>query len=213
MLSLLNHQDGIEDVHVVVADISDDGITKEKLKRRKGDKFKLRIVQGGLPGVGRNNGSKVVTTPYILFMDSDIFILDTKLITESLDVMIRDGLDLLTTKVRTTNGKYNYVFRVFDYIQKMVTPFGPFCLGGFMMFNKETFDRFGGFDEKVLVAEDYLLSKRVNGKKFRVMEKMVFTTPRRFDDKGLWYMIRLMVSSFIHRGNKNFFMGFKTYWR
>jgi glycosyltransferase involved in cell wall biosynthesis len=91
MLSLLNHQDGIEDVHVVVADISDDGITKEKLKRRKGDKFKLRIVQGGLPGVGRNNGSKVVTTPYILFMDSDIFILDTKLITESLDVMIRDG--------------------------------------------------------------------------------------------------------------------------
>jgi glycosyltransferase involved in cell wall biosynthesis len=212
-LSLLNFQKGIDHLKVIVADSSDDDITKNSLLNRKGDKFNLEVISGGLPSVGRNNGSKIVTTPYLLFMDSDMFILDHGLIINLLDMMVKGDLDLLTTKVRTTNGKYNYVFKIFDIIQKLIKPFGPFCLGGFMMFNKFTFDQLGGFDESATVAEDYLLSKKVTPNKFKLSNKIVFTTPRRFEEKGIWYMVKLMISSFLNRNNKKFFSNHNTYWK
>ena len=170
-LSLLNFQSGVEHLKVIVADSSDDDITKHSLLNRKGDKFDLEVISGGLPSVGRNNGSKIVTTPYILFMDSDMFILDNNLISDSLFMMMKNDLDLLTTKVRTTNGRYNYVFKVFDIVQKLIKPFGPFCLGGFMMFNKTTFDELGGFDEVYAPAycEDADLALHARSKGYRVI--------------------------------------------
>jgi glycosyltransferase involved in cell wall biosynthesis len=212
-LSLLNFQNGVDQLKVIVADSSDDNITKNSLLNRNGDKFNLEVISGGLPSVARNNGSKIVTTPYILFMDSDMFILDSNLIYNSLGIVINNEFDLLTTKVRTTNGKYNYVFKTFDIIQKVIKPFGPFCLGGLMLFNRSTFNQLGGFDESAIVAEDYLLSKKISPHKFKLSNKMVFTTPRRFEDKGIWYMIKLMISSFLNRNNKKFFHNHNTYWK
>jgi cellulose synthase/poly-beta-1,6-N-acetylglucosamine synthase-like glycosyltransferase len=211
-LSLLNFQTDIERISVIVADSSDDG-TKEMLDSRRNDKFNLNIIKGGLPGKARNRGAKRVTTPYVLFLDADMFILDPDLLMESIKLMRKNDYDLLTTKVRTTNGKYNYVFRFFDVVQKSIKVFTPFCLGGFMLFKTETFNRLGGFDEEAKVAEDYLLSKQVFSDKFKIMNTTVFTPPRRFENKGLWYMTKLMVKSFFNRNNKKFFSNHNTYWK
>ena len=109
-LTLLNFQEDIEKVEVIIADSSDDGTTYQ-LEVRNKDRFNLKIINGGLPSKARNNGANQAKTPYILFMDADMFILDPKLLKESINQMIENKYDLLTTKVRTTNGKYNYVFR------------------------------------------------------------------------------------------------------
>jgi len=211
-LSLLNHQNNIQDVSVIVCDSSDDN-TPDLLKNRNDDKFDLSIISGGLPARARNNGMKYVNTDYVLFMDADIFILDTNIINDLLwELRIRRG-DLITTKIRTTNGKFNYVFRVFDIIQKMIRPITPFCLGGFMLFKSKTFKELGGFDESANVAEDYLLSKKVKSKKFRISDKVIFTTPRRFENKGLWYMLKLMVGSYFNRNNNKFFSQHNSYWK
>ena len=211
-LTLLNHQDNIENVNVIVADSSTDNTTFE-LESRVSDKFNLKVIQGGLPSIARNNGSKYVTTPYILFLDADMFILDNSLLSESVGKMINENLHLLTTKVRTTNGEYNYTYKSFDVIQKIIKPITPFCLGGFMLFNTEVFNRLGGFDESVKVAEDYLLSKKVKPNKFKIINKHIFTSPRRFKNKGVLYMTKLMIQSFIHRNNKQFFSKHNTYWK
>ena len=211
-LTLLNHQDNIENVNVIVADSSTDNTTFE-LESRVSDKFNLKVIQGGLPSIARNNGSKYVTTPYILFLDADMFILDNSLLSESVGKMINENLHLLTTKVRTTNGEYNYTYKSFDVIQKIIKPITPFCLGGFMLFNTEVFNRLGGFDESVKVAEDYLLSKKVKQNKFKIINKHIFTSPRRFKNKGVLYMTKLMIQSFIHRNNKQFFLKHNTYWK
>jgi glycosyltransferase involved in cell wall biosynthesis len=211
-LSLVNQQIDIDRVTVIVADASDDD-TPQILQSRKDDKFNLNIIKGGLPGKARNRGAKRVTTPYVLFMDADMFILDPNLLRDCIKMMRRENLDLLTTKVRTTNGKFNYVFRSFDVIQKLIKPFTPFCLGGFMLFNTETFMRLGGFDEEAKVAEDYLLSKQVFSDKFKILNRTIFTPPRRFENKGLWYMTKLMVKSFFNRNNKKFFSNHNSYWK
>ena len=211
-ITLLNFQNGIDGVKVIVSDSSDDGTTYH-LENRNRDYFNLDIIQGGLPSKARNKGAERATTPFILFMDADMMILDTNLLQECMDIIMNERLDLLTTKVRTTNGKYNYVFRTFDLIQGITRYITPFCLGGFMLIRKSTFIRLNGFDEDAKVAEDYLLSKQIKTNKFKVYRKTIFTLPRRFENKGLWYMTKLMIQSFFNRNNKGYFSNHNSYWK
>ena len=210
-LDLLNYQRGIQDVSVIVSDNSDDG-TKEKLQNRTGDKFNLQIIDGGYPSAGRNNGAKLTTTPYVLFLDADIFILDVYLLSKVTKEIIEKDGHLLTTKFQSTNGKYNLVFNSFYKQQKLMKPFESFALGGFMLMNTEEFWKHCGFDEEVLVAEDYQLSRKIKSKKFILHNGVVFTTPRRFENKGMFYMIKLMFTLFFNRNNKKYFKDGRGYW-
>ena len=211
-LSLLNFQKGIEDVRVIVCDSSDDVYTSYSLESRRTDYFNLRIISGGLPSVARNKGAEHVETPYVLFLDADIFLLDNNILNDCVwDFLVHDS-DLITCKVRSTTGEYNSIFRMFDTIQKIFKPITPFCLGGFMMVKMSVYNSIGGFDENARVAEDYLFSKQVRPGKFFIMNTTVFTTPRRFESKGVWYMLKLMVSSFFNRNNKTHFENDKGYW-
>ena len=211
-LSLLNFQKGIQDVRVIVCDSSDDVYTSHSLESRRTDYFNLRIISGGLPSVARNKGAEHVETPYVLFLDADIFLLDNDILNDCVwDFLVHDS-DLITCKVRSTTGEYNAIFRMFDTIQKIFKPITPFCLGGFMMVKMSVYNSIGGFDENARVAEDYLFSKQVRPSKFYIMNTTVFTTPRRFESKGVWYMLKLMVSSFFNRNNKSHFENDKGYW-
>jgi hypothetical protein len=99
------------------------------------------------------------------------------------------------------------------WVWKISKRISPFCLGGFMLFRTDTFNRLGGFDEQAQVSEDYLLSKQVEPKKFKILNRTIFTLPRRFDDKGILYMLRLMIRSYFNRNNKEFFSNDNTYWK
>ena len=214
-LDLLNYQSDIWKIKVVVCDFSDDGITKFDIIERleiNSDKFDLYLMDGGLPAVARNNGFKLVETPYVLFIDSDVFLLDPKIIKRAFLRIHRQKLDLVTTKFRSDNGKYNYVYRLFDLLQTISKWSTPFCLGGFMMIRSETFKTLGGFDEEIKVAEDYHFSKQVTPSKFGRINNIVFTPPRRFENKGLLYMIKLFLGSFFNHKNKSYFTDDKNYW-
>ena len=214
-LDLLNYQSDIWGVKVVVCDVSDDGLTKFDIIERleiNSDKFDLYLMDGGLPAVARNKGFKLVETPYVLFIDSDVFLLDPKIVKRAFLRIHRQKLDLVTTKFRSDNGKYNYVYRLFDLLQTISKWSTPFCLGGFMMIRSETFKTLGGFDEEIKVAEDYHFSKQVTPSKFGRIDNIVFTPPRRFENKGLLYMIKLFLGSFFNHKNKSYFTEDKNYW-
>jgi len=215
-LDLLNYQTDINLAKVIVCDASDDNTTNISLKnraKRKKDNFNLLITDGGLPARARNNGFKLVTTPYVLFLDADVFLLDPKTIKRSLLLAQKRKLDLTTVKFRSDNGKYNYVYKTFDIIQILSKWSTPFCLGGFMLIKSEIFKELGGFDEEIKVAEDYQLSKRIKPKKFGRINNVVFTPPRRFESKGVTYMIKLMLGSFFNHTNKKWFTEDKNYWK
>lgn len=214
-LDLLNYQSDIWGVKVVVCDSSDDGMTKFDIIERleiNSDKFDLYLMDGGLPAVARNNGFKLVETPYVLFVDSDVFLLDPKIIKRAFLRIHRQKLDLVTTKFRSDNGKYNYIYRLFDFLQLVSKWSTPFCLGGFMMIRSETFKSLGGFDSDIKVAEDYHFSKQIKPKKFGRINNIVFTPPRRFENKGVFYMVKLFLGSFFNHKNKSYFTEDKNYW-
>jgi hypothetical protein len=134
------------------------------------------------------------------------------LLTNAVDTIIKKDKDLLTTRFRTTTGEYNYVFKTFDIIQKLIRPITPFSLGGFMLVSKKIYNRYGGFDEEAKVAEDYLFSKQIKPNRFYINKSIVYTPPRRFKNKGVLYMMKLMVKSFLNRNNKEFFINDNKYW-
>ena len=214
-LDLINYQLDIKGVQVIVCDASDDKITKhnlEKRSNRKIDEFYLRVIDGGLPGVARNRGFQMVNTPYVLFMDADVYLLDPKTIKRSLLKIIKRDLDLVTTKFRSDNGRFNYIYKTFDLIQTLSKWSTPFCLGGYMLIKSETFKKLNGFDEEIIVAEDYYFSKQIKPTKFSRINNVVFTPPRRFENKGLGYMIKLFFESFFNHKNKSYFTKDKNYW-
>ena len=215
-LDLLNYQKDIWRVKVIVCDASNDGVTKVDLIDRlemNSDYFDLYLMEGGLPSVARNNGFKLVKTPYVLFMDADVFLLDPKVLLRSILKIKKYNLDLVTVKFRSDNGKYNYVYKVFDFIQMLSKWSTPFCLGGYMLVRSETFKAIGGFDEEIKVAEDYMFSKQIKPKKFGRINNIVYTPPRRFENKGVWYMLQLMLSSFFNKNNKDYFTSDQGYWK
>jgi len=215
-LDLLNYQSGIRRVKVIVCDASNDGITKQDLLKRledNSDLFDLYLMEGGLPARARNNGFKLVKTPYVLFLDSDVFLLDPKTIKRSLLLAKKRNLDLTTVKFRSDNGKYNYVYKFFDFIQILSKWSTPFCLGGYMLIKSDTFRELNGFDEEIKIAEDYQLSKKIRPNKFGRINNVVFTPPRRFENKGVTYMLKLMIGSFFNHRNKAWFTEDKNYWK
>ena len=215
-LDLLNYQSDIWGVKVVVCDSSDDSVTKFDIMERletNSDKFDLYLMDGGLPAVARNNGFRLVKTPYVLFIDSDVFLLDPKIVKRAFLRIHRQKLDLVTTKFRSDNGKYNYIYRLFDFLQLVSKWSTPFCLGGFMMIRSETFKTLGGFDSDIKVAEDYHFSKQIEPKKFGRINNIVFTPPRRFENKGVFYMVKLFLGSFFNHKNRSYFTEDKNYWK
>ena len=172
----------------------------------------VEIIEGGLPAVARNNGAKLVTTPYVLFLDADMYLKDTKIIRKALQAAIKKDLDLVTCRFKTTTGEYNWVYRIFDVIQLVSWITKPFAIGGFMLFKTETFNQLGGFNEEDKIAEDYHLSQKIKPRKFSIINRYVHTSPRRFFNKGVRYMIKLAWSSWLNRNNENWYKQDYGYW-
>lgn len=212
-LDLINLQNGIDGTRVIVADCSDDNdFTKNLILSNSEKNVKLEIIKGGYPAFGRNRGAEISNTPYILFIDSDIFLEDPNTLLNIVNDFLNTDKHLATTKMRTNDGKYNYVYKIFDFIQKASSLTTPFAIGGFMLFSRSEFDRLGGFIDDDKFAEDYHLSSKIKPSKFKIYKEIVYTTSRRFENKGLKYMLVMMAKSWINRNNNEFFKKDHDYW-
>jgi glycosyltransferase involved in cell wall biosynthesis len=202
------------DCQVIIADSSDDEGTLLLLKKyQAASPMVTRIVKGGLPSVARNNGAQYVKTPYVLFLDADIYLHEPNLIIKCLTAAIGGDYDLVTCKFKTLDGKYDWVFQIFNLVQRISSKFTPFAVGGFMLFKTEAFKALGGFNENAKIAEDYLLSSKVKPKKFKIIDKIAYTTDRRFKKKSVGYMISIMLGSWWNRNNKEWFTSDHNYWK
>lgn len=205
-------QNDIEGTRVIIADVSDDELSLKYIKNTLAD-FKytlnLMVIKGGYPAQGRLNGSKLVTTPYVLFLDSDIMLTHRNNIK---DVMVYDK-DLVTVPF-VTDVKWDWVFRLFDLFQWLSTLLGtPFAVGGFQLWKTDAYWKVGGYNPEELFAEDYSISQKVNRKNFKVHRTdYVYTSPRRFKNKGVLWMFKIMIKSYLNRNNPSFFTKSHGYW-
>ena len=205
-------QHDIEGTKVIISDISDDEMSLRYIKNTISDfKYTLNIevIKGGYPAEGRLNGSKLVKTPYMLFLDSDIMLTHRNIIKD----VTQYDMDL-TTVPFVTDVKWDWVFRMFDLFQWISTLLGtPFAVGGFQLWKTETYWKLGGYNKDEIFAEDYSLSQKVNSKNFKIHRTdYVYTSPRRFKKKGVLWMFKIMIKSYLNRNNPEFFKKSHGYW-
>jgi glycosyltransferase involved in cell wall biosynthesis len=211
-VGLIAKQRNIQGIKVIIADNSDEEESLNWLYRTQIDfrySLNIQVIKGGYPAKARLEGSKLATTPKILFIDADIMIKDSDLLLKLSDY----NRDLITVPF-TTEKEWNWVFRIFDIFQKISIKLKtPFAVGGFQYWDTKAYWECGGYHEDELFAEDYSVSHRVNCKKFLLFNtKNVWTSARRFKNKGVWYMFWIMIKSYINRNNPEFFKQHHNYW-
>jgi hypothetical protein len=81
-----------------------------------------------------------------------------------------------------------------------------------MLFEYDTFTKVGGFDDEDKFAEDFHLSSKISPKFFKVVNKKIYTTDRRFKKKGLFYMVKVAILSIMNKNNPSFFKYDHNYW-
>jgi glycosyltransferase involved in cell wall biosynthesis len=209
-LGHLNKQVDINGTKVVICDCSDDN-TIEVIKTGNYKNLDIVFTDGGLPSVARNNGAKLCDTPYVLFLDADIFLVNINTIKDTLNLIKNNNLYLVTTKFRV-RGIYSFVFPIFELFRDLTVYKAPCAVGGFMLFDIFEFNRLGGFNNEDKFAEDFHISLKVNPFRFHVSPHKIYTTDRRFKKKGLFYMLKMSFLSYINRDNPEFFKNDHKYW-
>lgn len=209
----ISKQKGILNTKIIIADNSDEGESLQWIEKIKinfrATPLRIDVIKGGYPSQGRLAGSLLVKTPYMLFLDADIFLTNPNILVECM----RYKKDLVTVPFYT-DYPYRWVFRLFDifqFISKLLKT--PFAVGGFQLWKTESYWAHGGYDPLQLFAEDYSLSQKVNPKEFKVHKiKGTYTTPRRFKSKGVLWMFKIMIKTYINRKNPEFFDHHHNYW-
>ncbi len=215
LLTSLNQQDYLHlpDTRVFVADANSTDGTVE-MARSFAARYFIEVLAGGLPAVGRNAGARRATTPYVLFLDADVELRDPTLLRRSVCAMHRRQLHCLTTNIRCIDGDAadRLLFGGNNIVQKLSRWAAPFATGMFMMFDRQEFKKLGGFNEHALYAEDYLLTKQVERKRFAVIPGAVMTSNRRFRKMGHLRIVGMFFLTALNSGNPNYFLRDQGYW-
>lgn len=199
---------------VFVADAgSTDGT--QQLAMSFADRLNMEVIPGGLPSVGRNAGARRATTPYVLFIDADMELKDPTLLRRAMALAERRNLHCVTTNIWCSNGSLrDHVL----YIGNNLAQYGsmlvrPFSTGMFMLFERNMFEKLGGFHEGALYAEDYLLSKKVANRRFGIVRGRIHTTNRRFRNMGHFKIVSMFLKTMFNTWNEDYFLQDHGYWR
>jgi glycosyltransferase involved in cell wall biosynthesis len=210
-IGFIAKQVGFAGTRVIIADTSDEEDSLNFLQYTEDNyrySLNIELIKGGFPAKARLEGSKLVTTPYILFLDADIMLLNKSLLGEC----IAYNTDLVTVPFQTETG-FNWIFRLFDIQQRMSNWLGtPFAIGGFQLWKTEAYWKTGGYDETHLFAEDYWVSQKAEVMKIHNTNG-VWTSARRFKNKGFFYMFLISIKCYINRNNTEFFKKHHNYWK
>ena len=205
------------DIQIIIADAKSTDNTRSIIDNIGFELgLNIKIIDGGLPAVGRNNGAKLATTPYVLFLDADVTFTSRQVIKEALNEIIAGDYEMLST-TPVYKGEFDVrasiMFGINKYITWFLSKVEPFAIGGFTMVNRQLFIALGGYDEKATQSEDWLLSKRILPHNFKLIPGLMTQDNRRFKKYGYWSMIKLMLRNWKNRNNIKYFYEDQGYWK
>lgn len=173
-----------DDLEVIIADAHSVDKTVEIAKS-----YGCKIVPGGLPATGRNNGANEATGELLLFLDADS-VLTNNYISSAIEEFELHNLGIAITQiVPLEKGFINQISHEFaNYLTKMISeikPHGAGCYG--ILTYKSLHEKVGGFNEHLDFGEDTDYIERI-GKisRFKVLDtpRLLIST-RRLEEEGL----------------------------
>ncbi len=203
----------MQNTKVYVADAASTDGTRELALGFRGW-LDVEVIEGGLPSYGRNAGARLAKSKYVLFLDADVELGDQTLLRRAVEKAETKELQCVTTYIACPLGdlKDNLLYTANNFMQWLSQWTLPFSTGMFMLFERPTFWRLGGFNEQALFAEDYLLSKQVARRRFAIVHGHVLTGNRRFRKLGHGRMVAMFFQTMMHSWNESYFLRDRGYW-
>lgn len=172
-----------KDLEVIIADAHSDDSTREIAEG-----FGAKIVDGGLPGPGRNRGADAASGGLLLFLDADVVFPSKGWLKKKLGQFDMRELDCGTCLVKPMSKKVidklsHGVFNAHMFALQLLKAHAP----GFCIFiTRKLHNEIHGFDEKIRLAEDHdyvFRASRIG--RFRVMIGAgIKVSVRRFERDG-----------------------------
>jgi glycosyltransferase involved in cell wall biosynthesis len=204
----------IGSTRIIIADCSTDN-TREVIHATKGN-LNIEIIDGGPVSVAKNNGARLATTPYILFIDADVRFFKDTVIRDAVNDIESKNLDLIGLNIKCYDNDKRAMlgFMIFNGINHILKFISPFAVGAFMLTRRDKFIEYGGFPEQFSTSEDYFLSRKYNPKKFKIVKHYFGQDSRRFKKMGYLGMTKYLVKNFINRNNKQYWdsLDSSKYW-
>jgi glycosyltransferase involved in cell wall biosynthesis len=214
LLGSLRRQEGISGVKIYIADASTD-LTREVIDSHSGN-LNVTIIEGGPVSVAKNNGAKLVTTPYILFIDADVRFFSNTVIKDTLHLLEERNLDLIGLNIKCYDNSIRsaIAFGLFNITNKVLSRWMPFAVGAYMLTRMDKFNEYGGFPNKHPTSEDFFLSKMYSPKKFLIADHYFGQDSRRFNKMGYFGMAKYLLINFLNRNNESHWkkIDAKKYW-
>lgn len=171
------------DYEVIVADASSTDRTRQIAK-----KYGCKVVKGGMPAVGRNNGAKAAKGEILLFLDADSQI-DKNFVRNALKEIRKKELDVAGCRIKPLSNKMAYIFgfSVFNLWSCVMQFIFPHASGSGIFCKKSLHNRIKGFDKSIKFAEDVdYVNRGSRYGKFRIIKNAeVLVSPRRYENEGM----------------------------
>ena len=205
---------GIGNTRIIIADCSTDN-TRLVIKDHSSF-LNVEIIDGGPVSLAKNNGARLVTTPYILFIDADVRFFKYTVIKDAVKEIESNDLELIGLNVKSYDNDLRATigFGLFNIVNHILKYFSPFAVGAFMLTRRDRFEQLGGFPEKTVTSEDYFLSRMYSPKKFKIVKHHFGQDSRRFKKMGYFGMASYLIKNFINRNNKEYWdrLDSSKYW-
>lgn len=150
--------------------------------------FGCQVIDGGLPPRARNNGAKVATQPILLFLDADVVLSSNDFLEKTVKEMVDKKLAITSCfTIPLSKSNIDKLMLMFVNFQFNLTKrFYP-QINGFCIFvRKKIHQKIDGFDENLLLGEDYDYVKRA--KKFGKFDYLrcckITVSIRRLSEEG-----------------------------
>jgi len=170
------------DYELIVADAGSQDKTVKIAK-----KYGVKVVAGGLPGPGKNNGAKAAKGELLFFLDADC-ILSENLLEKGLNEFERRKLKIATFLMMSQkkNRIFHFLLNLFyNWPILFLERFLPHAAMGILI-ERKLFEKIKGFDKTIKIAEDHDLARRAEklGKYGILRSARLFISDRRFEQDG-----------------------------
>ncbi len=156
LLESIRHQT-LQPREVIVSDANSTDKTRKIAK-----KYGARIIDGGLPSVGRNRGAEAAQSDYVLFLDADVELRDPEFLEKSLGEMLEKNYGLATCDVFPLSDAFvdHFMHKAYNsYVRAWGSMF-PHAPGFCMFVKKDLHHQMNGFDEQISFCEDHDYAQR-----------------------------------------------------